>query len=31
MDQAREVLRFRHYALQTERTNVNWILLYIRS
>ncbi len=30
MDQVREVLRFHHYALQTERTYVSWILRYIR-
>jgi len=30
MDQVREVLRFHHYALNTERSYVGWILKYIR-
>lgn len=30
MDQVREVLRFHHYALSTERTYISWILKYIR-
>jgi len=29
MDQAREVLRFHHYAYSTERAYVDWILKYI--
>ena len=30
MDQVREVLRFNHYALSTEKSYVAWILQYIR-
>ncbi len=30
MDQVREVLRFHHYALNTEKSYVSWILQYIR-
>ena len=30
MDQVREVLRYHHYALSTERSYVSWILKYIR-
>ena len=30
MDQVREVLRFHHYAYNTEKSYVTWILQYIR-
>ena len=30
MDQVREVLRFHHYAYNTEKSYVSWILQYIR-
>ena len=30
MDQVREVLRFHHYAYNTEKAYVSWILQYIR-
>ena len=30
MDQVREVLRFHHYAYNTEKSYVSWILKYIR-
>ena len=30
MDQVREVLRFHHYAFNTEKSYVSWILQYIR-
>jgi len=30
MDQVRETLRFYHYAYNTEKSYVNWILKYIR-
>jgi len=30
MDQAREVMRFHHYSLSTEKSYVQWILRYIR-
>ena len=30
MDKVREVLRFNHYALSTEKSYVSWILQYIR-
>ena len=30
MDQVREVLRFHHYSISTERTYVSWVLKYIR-
>ncbi len=29
MDQVREVLRFHHYAYNTEKSYVSWILQYI--
>ena len=29
MDQVREVLRFHHYAYNTEKSYVSWILKYI--
>jgi len=30
MDQVREVLRFHHYAYNTEKSYISWILKYIR-
>ncbi len=30
MDQVRQVLRYHHYALRTERTYSDWILRFIR-
>ncbi len=30
MDQVRQVLRYHHYALSTERTYCDWILRFIR-
>jgi hypothetical protein len=30
MDQVREVLRFHHYAYNTEKSYVSWILQFIR-
>jgi hypothetical protein len=30
MDQAREVLRFHHYAYNTEKSYLSWILQFIR-
>ena len=30
MDQVREVLRFHHYSISTEKSYVSWILKYIR-
>ena len=30
MDQVREVLRFHHYAYNTEKSYVSWILKFIR-
>ncbi len=30
MDQIRQVLRYHHYALRTEKTYCDWILRYIR-
>jgi len=30
MDQVRQVLRYHHYAYQTEKTYCDWIVRYIR-
>ena len=30
MDQVREVMRFHHYSLSTEKSYIHWILRYIR-
>ena len=30
LDQVREVMRFHHYSLSTEKSYIHWILRYIR-
>ena len=30
LDQVREVMRYHHYAIRTEKTYIKWILGYIR-